>query len=85
MQPMIYADAFLTQFEGAKNFWNARNGFEDAMVRVFAAKTDEEFEKRFNEMVKYAEDKGLTDEFYKEATKWYKEVYNKDFMHLIEK
>lgn len=83
LMPNIYGEAFLNQFEGAKSFWNARNGFENAMLRVFAAGTDEEFEAKFNEMLKYAEDNGLTDELFKEATKWYNEEYNKEYMQYI--
>ena len=85
MQPMIYSDAFLSQFEAAKNFWNARNGFEDAMIRVFAAGSDKEFEEKYAAMVSYAESKGLTDDFYRQATKWYLEEYNKDYAGYIKK
>lgn len=83
MQPLIYSDAFLNKFPEAKNFWNARNGFEEALVKIFAAQTDDEFEKKYKIMVRYAEDNGLTDEFYKKATKWYNDEYNKEYMDLI--
>ena len=53
------------------------------MLKVFAAGSDQEFEKKYNEMVKYAETNGLTDEVYKNASKWYKEEYNKDYMQYV--
>ena len=64
-----------------------RNRFNEhrlgKLINKIKESTDEEFEAKFNEMLKYAEDNGLTDELFKEATKWYNEEYNNEYMQYI--
>lgn len=43
------------------DFWNARSGFEDLMKKVVASESDEMFERNYQELLKYAESNGLTD------------------------
>jgi len=82
--PNIYDAQALAEIPEAQRFWNSRNGFEDALLKVFAASNDAEFEELYNKMVKYAEDNGLTDETYKQYTELYKTKLNASYMHYIE-
>lgn len=82
--PNVYNRKVLETIPEMKRFWDARNGFEDSLLKVFAAQDDEEFEKLYNTMVKYAEDNGLTDETFTEFNNYYKNDLNKDYMHYIE-
>lgn len=83
MPPNIYAVSVLEKFPEAQAFWNARKGFEDALLKVFAARSDDEFEMLYKTMVDYAESYGLTNQLYEEFTKYYKEVYNREYMDYI--
>ncbi len=82
--PNVYNRKVLETIPEMKRFWDSRNGFEDALLKVFAAQDDEEFEKLYNTMVKYAEDNGLTDKTFEEFNDYYVNVLNKDYMHYIE-
>lgn len=82
--PNVYNRKVLEAIPEMKRFWDARNGFEDALLKVFAAKNDEEFERLYNTMVKYAEENGLTDETIEEFNDYYVNELNKDYMHYIE-
>jgi len=82
--PNIYDSKSLEKLPEVQRFWNARNGFEDALLKVFAASSDAEFEELYQKMVKYADDNGLTDKAYEEYTELYKNELNKSYMHYIE-
>jgi len=82
--PNIYDSKALEKLPEVQRFWNARNGFEDALLKVFAASDDKEFEELYNKMIKYADDNGLTDEAYEQYTELYKNELNKSYMHYIE-
>jgi len=44
-------------------WWGARDGWEnDAMIRIMAARSDEEFEQYFDRMIQMCEDAGFTEE-----------------------
>ena len=68
-----YNANFTSEVPGAKSFWDARQEWEDAMTRVFAAEDDAQFEQRFQEMLDVATQNGLDDE----AVKQINEVYEK--------
>lgn len=82
--PNVYNRKVLESIPDMKRFWDARNGFEDSLLKVFAANDDQEFEKLYDTMVKYAEENGLNDETFKEFNDYYVNVLNKDYMHYIE-
>lgn len=68
---------------GIKNvqkFWQSRQTFENALKKVFIAKSDEEFEKLYKEMISLAEKNGLTASTLEEINKVYREVVNADYM-----
>lgn len=81
--PCIYSSDAIERFDVANKFWEARQGFEDALLKTFAAASDEEFEKLYRNVVEYAERYGLTDEFFNEYTTYYKEELNADYMKNI--
>lgn len=72
----LYSTA-LSNVEGLKTFWDVRNAWEGMLKKAFVAATDEEFEKCYNDAVKFAEDNGLTDETLKEYNDWFVEA-NRD-------
>ena len=74
--PNFYLPAFTSEIPEARRFWQARAGFEDALMKVFVAKDDKEFEKRYNDVIKYAEENGLTDETLKQCNEFYEKDYN---------
>lgn len=82
--PSIFDPTVLAKMQNFKRFWDVRNGYEDSLLKIFAAESDEQFEVLYNNMVNYAEKNGLTDETYKEYTEFYKNDYNKAYMHYIE-
>ncbi|MBR6729171.1 MAG: hypothetical protein IKL80_03325 [Clostridia bacterium] len=69
--------------ESTKQFWSARQTFEDALKKILIAKDDAEFEQLFNTMLTVAEQNGLTEEAKVELNKVYSEKINKDFMDLL--
>ena len=69
-----YNANFTSEVPGAKSFWDARQEWEDAMTRVFAAEDDAQFEERFQEMLDIAVQNGLTEEAMKQAN----EVFEKE-------
>ena len=71
--PDIYTNTYTSQVEGAKKFWNSRNAFEDALLQVFAASNDSQFEARYKDMIKLAERNGHTAQTLKEAQKVFDE------------
>lgn len=81
--PIIYSTEAQAAVPGAKTFWDSRNGFEDALVKVFATKNDAEFEKQYKAVLDYADTHGLTNETFEQFNKYYKETYNKDYMQNI--
>lgn len=70
----IYSEAYTSQIPEVKKFWNARKVFEDALMQVMAANGNDEFEKRYSEMVALAESNGLTDE----TLAKYQEMYDEE-------
>lgn len=81
--PTIYGAETLVKIPEAKRFWDARNGFEEALVKVFAAQSDEEFEDLYQKMVDYAELNGLTDETFAQYNEFYKNELNALYMPYI--
>ena len=59
--------------DGVKKFWNARQETEDAIKKIFTAKSDKEFDEYYNELISLVERNGYTDECMKEMTKVIKE------------
>lgn len=76
-KPVTMYSTAMSNVEGLKKFWDVRNAWEGMLKKVFVAETDAEFEKTYNEAVKFAEDNGLTDETLKEYNDWFVEV-NRD-------
>lgn len=70
--------------EGIKSMWAARQGVEDAFTHCLAAKSDEEFEKAWEELIKYEERNGYTDEALEEANKVLIEKNGGDISALID-
>lgn len=79
----IYENSFTSKIEGVKKFWSARQGFEDAMQKIFASTDDASFEANYKEMLDYAESNGLTDEVLKECNEYYENDLNKDYMKYL--
>jgi len=73
-----------TRIPGIKKFWSARPGFEDALKKCFVAKTDQEFENLYNQMLQIAETNGLTDEVINELNNFYAQD-NKDYIDNLRK
>ena len=71
---------FTDEVEGIKSFWDVRGtGYESALTRVMAARTDEEFEQYYGEMLAFAEDNGLTEESLAEINRLMEEKYSTDW------
>lgn len=81
--PNIYASGFTTAVEGVGTFWESRNAFETELQKVFAAADDAAFEAQYEAMVKFAEEKGLTDETLVEINTYYGETVNPDFVNSM--
>lgn len=69
---------------GVQKFWQARQSFEDALKKVFIAKTDSEFEELYSALLTTAEKNGLTDEALTEINQAYRESVNADYMENLE-
>jgi hypothetical protein len=82
--PLIYQPEVLGALPDAKKFWQAREGFENAMVKVFAAANDAEFETQYRALLDYAERNKLNDETIAAFDKFYKEQYNSAYMKYLE-
>ena len=71
---------YTDEVEGMKQFWDVRGtGFEPMMTKVLASKSDEEFEKAYDKMVKYAVDNGLTDATMDAINKLMQDKYSEDW------
>ena len=81
---LIFQPESLGAVPDAKKFWQAREGFENAMVKVFAAANDAEFETQYNALIDYAERNKLTDETIAEFDKFYRSEYNSAYMKYLE-
>lgn len=68
--------------DSVDRFWSARTAFEEALTKVFTAKTDAEFETLYADVIKIAQRNGLTDDTKKELNKLFKEM-NKDYWENI--
>ena len=75
---------FTADVEGIKTLWSARQGAEDAFTHCLAAKTDEEFEKAFEELIAFEERNGYTDEALEEANKVFIEKNGGDISKLTD-
>ena len=80
-QWQIYS--FASDVEGIKSLWAARQGVEDAFTHCLAAKTDEEFDKAWEELIAFEERNGYTDEVLEEANKVLVEKNGGDISGLI--
>ncbi len=69
--------------EGVQKFWQSRQAFEDALLRIYVSENDAEFEKFYSDMIKVAEQNGLTDETLAEINKAYETSINKGYMENI--
>lgn len=69
------------ELEGVKKQTASRKTFEDAMLKVLAATSEEEFEKLYDEFIKIAETTcGMDDKLLEEINREYSENYNKEYM-----
>lgn len=76
---------FTSNTEAAKNVWAARQGIEDAFTHCLAAKSDEEFDKAWSELLTTMERNGWTDEGLEEVNRVFVEEMNSgDISKLIE-
>ena len=66
---------------GLQTFWAARNGYEDMVKKVLVSESDEEFEKRFNDLKVFAEENGLTEETRKQYNDLFMEA-NRDSLAI---
>lgn len=80
----MYENYIFNDIPGFRDFWNKREAFENALLKTFAADSEEEFEKRYAAMLSLAEKNGLSDENMKKYDKLYKENYNKEYMPYVE-
>lgn len=69
----FYATEYTAILEGAKTFWQSRNAFEEALTRVFASESDEQFEERYQAVVDLQIRNGLTEETLAEYQKAFEE------------
>ena len=81
--PLIFSSEAQSAVPNLKFFWDSRKGFEDELLKVFAAKNDAEFEKQYRKVLNYAETHGLTDETFAAFNKFYKEDFNKEYEENI--
>ncbi len=65
-------------------FWSARQAFESALKKVFAASDDEQFEKLYSELLDIAESSGMTEEAIEAIDKYYKETINPDYTEFLQ-
>lgn len=63
---------------GVKKMWNVRTSFEDALKKVLASRSNEEFEKNYNEVVKIQERNGYDDECFELMNKWLDDINGKN-------
>ena len=75
---------FLSDVEGIKSLFAARQGAEDAFTHCLAAKSDEEFDKAWEELIVFEERNGYTDEALEEANKVLIEKNGGDISDLVE-
>lgn len=73
-QPVTLYSTAAKNVEGLASFWTVRNAWEGLLKKAFVAESDAEFEKCYNEAVKFAEDNGLTDETLKQYNDWFVEA-----------
>ena len=76
----IYSTDFTSNIPATKKFWSARQGFESAMVKIFASADDAEFETNYQALLDYSQKNGLTDETLEECNKFYSQTYNAEYM-----
>lgn len=71
---------FTDEIPEIKQFWDVRGtGFEPAMTKVLAAKSDEEFNESYDKMVKFASDNGLNQAGIDKIVELLKEKYPDDW------
>ena len=76
VEDKIYS-SISNEIQGLKDFWAARNGYENQIKKVLVAESDAEFEKQLENLQLYARENGLTDEVKKQHNDMYIEV-NRD-------
>ena len=76
----IYGTDFTSTIPATKKFWSARQGFESAMVKIFASSNDSEFETNYQSLLDYAQKNGFTDKTLEECNKFYAQTYNAEYM-----
>lgn len=69
--------------EGVQKFWQSRQSFEDALLKIYVSESDAEFEQRYRDMIAISEKNGLTDETLVEINQAYSESINKGYMENI--
>lgn len=69
--------------EGVKKMWNARTSVEDALLKVLASGSDEEFEKNYADVISIEERNGYNDECFIEINEWLEEQNGKDAVNEL--
>ena len=63
-----------TQVDGCNQFWAARNGFENLVKKIIVSATEDEYNKRYEDLLVYCEENGLTDETLKQFNELFVET-----------
>jgi hypothetical protein len=72
--------SFTNEVEDIKRFWDVRGtGFEPLLTKCLAARSDDEFESAYADMLDFAEQNGLTDAAVKACEDLMKEKYAEDW------
>lgn len=73
---------FTGEVDGAMQMWSARQTVEDAVKQLLAAKSDEEFESAYANLIAVEERNGYTDECLKEMNQLYEKIVGESLNEL---
>ncbi len=80
----IYASQATAEIPELNTFWQSRKVFEDALLKVFASVTDQDFENNYQAVIDIAEKNGLTDETLAKYDDYFRNKLNKNYMNNLE-
>ncbi|MBP3360820.1 MAG: hypothetical protein J6N52_08210 [Clostridia bacterium] len=80
----IYSAQATAAIPELNTFWQSRKTFEDALLKVFASTSDQDFENNYQAVITLAEKNGLTDETLAKYDDYFRNKLNKNYMKNLE-